>query len=209
MRIIEIFHSLQGEGLSTGERTSFIRTARCNLRCRWCDTPYSFGPGVERSLKSILEEVKGHRTRHACLTGGEPLLQTESVELARALGELGYTTVVETGGSLDISPYVVLPSVHVSLDVKLPSSGMEDQMREENWALLRPTDSVKMVLQDRTDYEAARRLLARQSFPCPVIFQPVWGSPAGVLADWVLEDRLDVRLMLQEHKVLWGDVPGR
>ncbi|HYK93353.1 MAG TPA: radical SAM protein, partial [Thermoplasmata archaeon] len=121
MRIIEIFHSIQGEGPLTGVRTSFIRTARCNLRCTWCDTAYSFGPGVERSIPSIVREVVAHRTRFACLTGGEPLLQRESVELLAALARRGYTTVVETGGSLDVSPYLEIPRVVLSVDVKCPS----------------------------------------------------------------------------------------
>ena len=94
MRVIEVFHSIQGEGLWTGVRTTFVRTARCNLRCRWCDTPYSFGPGRERSLASILAEIARHRTRHVCLTGGEPLLQRESLELVRRCSARGLTTVV-------------------------------------------------------------------------------------------------------------------
>ena len=105
MRIIEVFHSLQGEGPHTGVRTTFVRTARCNLRCAWCDTSYSFGPGRERSVSSILREVARNRTRHVCLTGGEPLLQRESETLVRELGRRGVTTVIETGGSLDVRPY--------------------------------------------------------------------------------------------------------
>ncbi len=209
MRIIEIFHSIQGEGPWTGVRTSFVRTAACNLRCTWCDTPYSFGPGTERSLASILTEVAGHRTQHVCLTGGEPLLQPEGPQLVHSLSEAGYTVVVETGGSLDIRPYQGVSRVHVSLDVKLPSSGMQDRMLEVNWEHLRPEDVVKMVIADRTDYEAAKGFLERHPMPCEVVFQPVWGTPPGRLADWVLSDALDVRVMLQEHKVFWGDVPGR
>src|SRR5579863_8773490 len=125
MRIIEVFHSVQGEGPLTGVRTSFIRTARCNLRCEWCDTTYSFGPGRERSIPSLLAEVRRHRTRYVCLTGGEPLLQRESVELVRRLSERGLTTVIETGGSLDVAPYVGIPRVHLSVDVKAPSSHMQ------------------------------------------------------------------------------------
>jgi 7-carboxy-7-deazaguanine synthase len=209
MRIIEIFHSLQGEGLETGVRTSFVRTARCNLRCTWCDTTYSFGPGTERSIPSILEEVATHRTRHVCLTGGEPLLQSESVDLVRALSRKGYTTVIETGGSLDIAPYQEIPRTHVSLDIKCPSSKMERRMRWKNVEILRPRDTVKLVIADRKDYDYARTFVQEHSVPCPVVFQPVWGSSPTALADWVLEDKLDVRVMLQEHKVLWGDVPGR
>lgn len=209
MRIIEVFHSVQGEGPFTGTRTSFIRTARCNLRCAWCDTPYSFGPGKERSIPSLLREVQGHRTRNVCLTGGEPLLQSESVPLVRALGRKGYTTVIETGGSLDVRPYLDVPGVVLSVDVKCPSSKMESHNRWENLPRLRPTDVVKFVIQDRRDYVYARRTLKQHPSAAQVVFQPVWGSDGGQLADWVLHDRLEVRTMLQEHKVLWGDVPGR
>ncbi len=209
MRIIEVFHSVQGEGPLTGERTSFIRTARCNLRCAWCDTPYSFGPGVERSIPSLLAEVARHRTRFACLTGGEPLLQSESVDLVRALADRELTTVIETGGSLDVRPYLGIPQVILSVDVKCPSSRMEARNRWANLPLLRPTDVVKFVIADRRDYLYARRALRAHPVRAPAVFQPVWGTDAGRLADWVLKDRLNVRVMLQEHKVLWGDVPGR
>ena len=209
MRIIEIFHSVQGEGPLTGYRTSFIRTARCNLRCSWCDTTYSFGPGTERSLPSIVREVAGHHTRFACLTGGEPLLQSESVDLLGRLSERGMTTVVETGGSLDVGPYLGLDRVVLSVDVKCPSSKMQGRNRWDNLPRLRPQDVVKFVVADRRDYLYARKVLRSHRLPGTIVFQPVWGSPAGRLADWVLADRLDARVMLQEHKVLWGDVPGR
>jgi 7-carboxy-7-deazaguanine synthase len=209
MRIIEVFHSVQGEGPLTGVRTSFIRTARCNLRCTWCDTTYSFGPGHERSIPSLLREVASHRTHHVCLTGGEPLLQSESVELVRALSKRGLTTVIETGGSLDITPYLGVPRVVLSVDVKCPASKMQEKNRWENLPLLRAGDVMKFVIADRKDYLFAKRTVGRYRGPATVVFQPVWGTDAGRLADWVLADRLDVRVMLQEHKVLWGDVPGR
>jgi 7-carboxy-7-deazaguanine synthase len=209
MRIIEVFHSLQGEGPFTGHRTSFIRTARCNLRCRWCDTTYSFGPGRERSIASLVREVKRHRTRFACLTGGEPLLQREGPDLLRALSARGYTTVVETGGSLDVTPYLEIPGVVLSVDVKCPSSGMQAHNRWSNLPRLRPQDVVKFVVGDRKDYLYARRVFRERPMPGTVVFQPVWGTPPGRLADWVLHDRLDARVLLQEHKVLWGDVRGR
>ncbi|HEV2316888.1 MAG TPA: radical SAM protein [Thermoplasmata archaeon] len=209
MRIIEVFHSLQGEGPLTGTRTSFVRTARCNLRCSWCDTTYSFGAGEERSVRSVLREVGSHRTRHVCLTGGEPLLQAGSVELVRELSSRGYTTVIETGGSLDVSPYLDLPGVILSVDVKCPSSRMSERNRWQNLEKLRSSDVLKFVIGDRKDYLYARNVLARRKCRAAVVFQPVWGSDAGRLGDWVLHDRLDVRVMLQEHKLLWGEVRGR
>jgi 7-carboxy-7-deazaguanine synthase len=209
MRIIEVFHSVQGEGPLTGERTTFVRTARCNLRCVWCDTKYSFGPGHERSIPSLLAEVRRHQTRYVCLTGGEPLLQSASVELVRRLSARGITTVIETGGSLDVSPYLGLPRVLLSVDVKCPGSKMEARNRWANLPLLRSRDVLKFVIQDRKDYLYARRVVRGYAGPASIVFQPVWGTDAGRLADWVLRDRLNVRVMLQEHKVLWGDVPGR
>jgi len=209
VRIIEIFHSLQGEGPLTGVRTTFVRTARCNLRCAWCDTTYSFGAGRERSITSIVREIARHRTRFVCLTGGEPLLQHESLELVRSLSERGLTTVIETGGSLDVGPYLGVPRVILSVDVKCPSSRMQARNRWENLPLLRDEDVLKFVVQDRADYAYAKRVLRKYRGPATIVLQPVWGSDAGRLADWVIEDRLDVRVMLQAHKLLWGDVPGR
>lgn len=209
MRIIEVFHSIQGEGPQTGVRTSFIRTARCNLRCSWCDTTYSFGPGVERSIPDLLDEVRGHGTREVCLTGGEPLLQNASVELVRALTAKRYRVVIETGGSLDVRPYLGIPGVILSVDVKCPASRMEAKNRWSNLPLLRARDVLKFVIADRKDYLYARKVLRERPSRAQKVFQPVWGSPAGRLADWVLTDRLDVRVMLQTHKQLWGDVPGR
>lgn len=209
MRIIEIFHSIQGEGPSTGVRTSFVRTARCNLRCAWCDTTYSFGPGVERSVPSILAEVRRHGTRHLCLTGGEPLLQRESLELVRTARRRGLEVVIETGGSLDVTPYLGIPGVVLSVDVKGPSSKMEGRNRWANLPRLRRRDVLKFVIADAADYRYARRVLATRPSRAQVVFQPAWGSPVAELAGWVLKDRLDVRVMLQEHKYIWGDVPGR
>jgi 7-carboxy-7-deazaguanine synthase len=209
MRIIEVFHSLQGEGPLTGVRTTFVRTARCNLRCAWCDTKYSFGPGHERSVASIVREVARNRTRDVCLTGGEPLLQQESKTLVTELSRKGVTTTIETGGSLDIRPYLKIPGVHLSVDVKCPSSKMEGRNLWENLPRLRKRDVLKFVIADRRDYLYARKVLKRYSGPSTVVFQPVWGTDGGRLADWVLRDHLNVRVMLQEHKVLWGDVPGR
>lgn len=209
MKIIEVFHSVQGEGPFTGLRTSFIRTARCNLRCVWCDSTYTFGPGRERSVGSLIAEVARHRTRYACLTGGEPLLQHDSPELLDRLAESGTTTVVETGGSLDIAPYLRIPRTILSVDVKCPGSRMDGRNRWENLPKLRDRDVLKFVIGDRRDYLYARRVVREKKVEATVVFQPVWGTDAGRLADWVLRDRLDVRVMLQEHKVLWGDVPGR
>ncbi|HTT26042.1 MAG TPA: radical SAM protein, partial [Thermoplasmata archaeon] len=188
MRIIEVFHSVQGEGPTTGERTSFVRTARCNLRCAWCDTPYSFGPGKSRTIASLLREIAGHGTRFVCLTGGEPLLQAESVDFVRAASGRGLTTVIETGGSLDVAPYLPIPRVILSVDVKCPSSKMEGRNRWANLPKLRRRDVLKFVIGDRADYEYARTVLKERPSRAQVVFQPVWGSSPAALAQWVLDD---------------------
>lgn len=208
MRIIEIFHSFQGEGPRTGVRTAFIRTARCNLRCEWCDTKYSFEEGKEVPIEEILRLTGEYGTKEVCLTGGEPLLQQESLELVRRLSGQGYHTVIETGGSLDIGPYVLIPDVTISLDVKCPTSGMQDTFRRENLGLLRSQDVVKFIIADRRDYDFARDFLTKNPLVSQVVFQPVWGMPVRELAEWTLADRMEVRLMLQEHKYIWGDVRG-
>jgi len=117
--------------------------------------------------------------------------------------------VIETGGSLDVSPFLGVPNVVLSVDVKCPSSKMQERNRWANLPLLRARDVIKFVIGDRRDYLYAKRALRRSRGKATVVFQPVWGTDAGRLADWVLHDRLDVRVMVQEHKVLWGDVPGR
>jgi len=207
--IIEVFHSLQGEGPLTGVRTTFVRTARCNLRCVWCDTTYSFGPGTPRTVTSLLQEIAANRTRYVCLTGGEPLLQREAPAFVRAVSRRGWTTVIETGGSLDVGPYLDIPRVILSVDVKCPSSKMDRRNRWSNLPKLRRRDVLKFVIGDRTDYDYARATLAERPTRAQPVFQPVYGSPVAELAQWVLDDRLDVRVMLQEHKQIWGEVPGR
>lgn len=209
MRITEIFHSLQGEGPDTGRPTTFVRTAGCNLRCTWCDTTYSFGEGTEMSLTDLLSKVKAYPTKHVCFTGGEPLLQGDAIEFVKRLSTEGYRVVIETGGSLDVHPYATMPGVVISLDVKCPSSAMEGRTRMENLSLLRSHDVVKFVVKDRVDYDFAKSVLSQHRPKGEIIFQPVWGSDAARLAAWVLEDGLDVRVMLQQHKHIWGDVPGR
>jgi len=131
------------------------------------------------------------------------------VTLLERLAERGISTVIETGGSLDIAPYLKIPRVILSVDVKCPSSKMQSHNRWTNLPRLRSRDILKFVIADRKDYLYARRVVGRYRGSATIVFQPVWGSDAGRLADWVLRDHLDVRVMLQEHKVLWGDVPGR
>jgi 7-carboxy-7-deazaguanine synthase len=209
MRITEIFNSLQGEGPDTGRPTTFVRTAGCNLRCAWCDTPYSLGEGLPMTVTEVIAKVKTYGTHQICLTGGEPLLQQESLELTRELSRLGFSVLVMTGGSIDVSPYLSIPNVRISLDVKCPSSTMEKRTRVENIPLLRPQDVAKFVIQDRADYDFAKKFLKEHPIASEVVFQPTWGSDSSKLAGWVLGDALGVRVMLQQHKYIWGEVPGR
>ena len=208
MKINEIFYSIQGEGKNAGFPTIFIRTTGCNLRCTYCDTKYAFYEGEEMSLHDIMEKIKKWNCKRICLTGGEPLLQEETPELVDMLLSEGYTISIETNGSIDISD-MAGKNVILSMDIKCPSSGMQDKMRNDNIALLRTCDELKFVIGDRGDYEFAKDVLKKYEPVCEVVMQPSWSvMDAKKLAGWILEDGLDVRLSLQIHKILWGDRKG-
>jgi 7-carboxy-7-deazaguanine synthase len=208
----ELFLSIQGEGTRAGLPCTLVRLTGCNLRCRWCDTPYARQEGAEMDLEDILRRVGELGCPRVEVTGGEPLLQPAALDLLSRLCEAGYQTLLETNGSLDVSP--VDPRVVRIVDVKCPSSGESSMNRWENLRLLNGRDEVKFVLADRADYEFARKVLAEHNLlgRCAVIFSPVGGGapggelPPAQLAEWILADRLDVRLGLQLHKILW---PGR
>jgi 7-carboxy-7-deazaguanine synthase len=175
------------------------------MRCRWCDTEYAFYQGDWRALEEILDAVEQFSCPLVEVTGGEPLLQPGCVPLLAALCDRGYEVLLETGGGLDISD--VDPRVHRIVDVKCPGSGEAQSNHWENLELLTQGDEVKFVLADRTDYEWAREMIARHriSERCPVHLSPVWGELVFQdLAEWVLQDRLPVRIQLQQHKLLWG-----
>jgi 7-carboxy-7-deazaguanine synthase len=209
MEICEIFVSLQGEGTDIGLPTVFVRTARCNLECNWCDTKYSFEPGEERKVKDLVKEVLSFEVARANITGGEPMLQAEEVsELAAGLEKKGMDVLIETNGSIDLDLVKRGPRTRFSLDVKCPSSGMQDRNLFTNISKLGPDDLVKFVIAHQEDYIFARRVLERNPPPCPVVFQPVGGLDLRDLAERVLEDRLDVRVLLQLHRYIWGDTRG-
>lgn len=208
LRVNEIFHSLQGESTYAGIPCAFVRLAGCNLNCAWCDTRYSLSePGRTLDIPMILAAVKPFGAPLAEITGGEPLLQSAAPELARALVREGYTTLVETNGSLDVSvlPY---PVVRI-MDLKPPSSEMNSRNRMANLVHLRRGDEVKIVLADRMDYEWAKTVIQDADYPRGVVttlLSPVQTrlSPA-VLAEWMLADRIPARLNLQMHKFIWPD----
>lgn len=212
MRINEVFKSIQGEGLFIGVPTLFIRTAGCDLRCRWCDTPYALldSQGTTWTLDDIMAEVAKAGTRNICLTGGDPLKQMEdSIELIRRLTGEGCTVVLETSGAYDISALPRSSNLVVSLDVKAPGSGMVDRNLLSNIPFLTSMDQLKFVVADRNDYDFAKAFLRRQPVKCEVILTPVGGKDLGWLAEAVLADGLNARVLPQLHKYLWGDERGR
>ncbi len=210
LRVTEIFFSLQGETSRVGLPTVFVRLAGCPLRCRWCDTPYSFQGGEILDLADILYRVAAWHPRHVTVTGGEPLAQKHCGNLLAALCDAGYDVSLETGGALDIAE--VDPRVCRILDIKPPGSGEAQRNRWENLAALTARDEVKFVLAGREDYEWAKQVMREHGLAerCPVLFSPVYGElQARQLADWMLEDRLPARLQIQLHKALWGEERGR
>ena len=210
LRLTEIFHSLQGEAARTGLPTVFIRLTGCPLRCTWCDTTYSFTGGSAWEIADILAEVARHPTRHVCVTGGEPLAQKECPALLQALCDAGYDVCLETSGALDIS--TIDPRVARIMDLKAPASGECERNLWSNLRHLKAGDEIKIIIADRADYDWAcqQRTQHRLADLCPVLLSPAQGSQdARQLAEWILQDGLPVRLQLQLHKLLWGNMQGK
>jgi 7-carboxy-7-deazaguanine synthase len=210
LRLTEIFFSLQGEGLTAGVPTVFVRLTGCPLRCRYCDTAYAFTGGDWHGCDEILARVGEWPASHVCVTGGEPLTQPNCLGLLTALCDAGYSVSLETSGALDIAG--VDERVSRVVDIKTPGSGEVKRNLWENVALLTPRDQVKFVICDRRDFDWALERVEIHGLAdrCPVFFSPSWEEvEPGELADWILAARAPVRLQLQLHKVLWGDVPGR
>lgn len=204
MRICESFRSLQGEGKKIGVPTYFIRTVGCNLSCAWCDTQYaSTEKGEEVTVEWITEVTKNDRD--ICLTGGEPLLQKDSVELMRRLSDAGKTVVLETNGSVSVKDVPDSENIIISMDIKCPGSGMQDKMCFENIGLLKEKDQLKFVISDGTDLEYAVDVIKKYDPKCEVIFTPVGGMDIEPLAEEVVERRLNVRVLPQLHKIIWGN----
>ncbi len=205
MRVTEIFYSIQGESSFVGQPCVFIRLTGCPLRCTWCDTEYAFYGGSEQSIEYILGKVESYGCRLVEITGGEPLAQSEAFPLITKLCERGYDVLIETSGAIDTA--TVDTRAHVILDVKCPGSGMSDRMHWPNLDRLTMKDEAKFVLAERADYEWARQVLEQRELAtrCTVLMSPVFGSLAPrQLAEWVLADRLPVRLQLQLHKLIWA-----
>ncbi|MDX2226162.1 MAG: radical SAM protein [Verrucomicrobiae bacterium] len=205
LTVNEIYKSIQGESTFAGLPCVFIRLTFCNLRCTYCDTAYAFYDGEKMEMGSILQKVEAFECPLVELTGGEPLLQPGSLPLMAELCRSGKTVLLETGGSLDISP--VDPRVHIIMDLKCPSSGECAQNRRENIGFLRHKDEVKFVIGTREDYEWACGQVREHELQTrvgTVLFSPVFGAlEPKQLVNWILEDQIPVRFQLQMHKVVW------
>jgi 7-carboxy-7-deazaguanine synthase len=205
LTVNEIFYSIQGESSSAGRPCVFVRLTGCDLRCSWCDTPYSFYEGQKRTVEEVLDEVQRHQCSLVEITGGEPLLQEDVYPLMTRLLERGYQVMLETGGHRSIER--VPPEVMRVVDIKCPASGEVDKNLWSNLDTLTARDEVKFVIQDRTDYEYAvdvirqRRLTERAA---TILFSPVHGVlDPQTLSEWMLADHVPARLQLQLHKYIW------
>ena len=209
VKLTETFVSIQGEADAVGWPTFFIRLTGCPLRCVYCDTQYAFHGGEWQTVDALVEAARASGVRHVCVTGGEPLAQKACLELLAALCDAGFEVALETSGAMDVAP--VDARVSRVVDLKTPGSGEAARNRLENLDALGPRDQLKVVVCSRGDYEWARDLLRERGMPaCQVLMSPSWGQvEPRPLAEWILADRLDVRLQVQLHKYLWGDARGR
>ncbi len=211
LTVNEVFFSVQGESTYAGLACVFVRLTACDLRCSWCDTAYAFSEGHKRSVDEVVAAVEGFGCGLVEVTGGEPLLQEDVYPLMERLVSRGFTVLLETGGHRSIAR--VPPAVVAVMDVKCPGSGEAEKVDWENMSRLRAHDQVKFVIRDRADYEFARDTLVRHGLAAraaAVLFSPVHGVlHPRELSEWVLADRLPVRVQLQVHKYIWGaDVRG-
>ena len=209
MKVNEIFYSIQGESSFMGWPCAFIRLTGCNLRCSYCDSEYAFYEGKDMSVAQILDAIAEYPTRLALVTGGEPLLQESVHDLFRQLLERGYTVCVETGGHISLERMDA--RVHKIMDLKCPSSGMMERNHYPNIGYLTRSDEVKFVVGDREDFEWACDIIRFHDLPQKVgtvLFSPVYKKlPYNLLARWVLDCGLNVRMQLQMHRVIWPDIP--
>jgi 7-carboxy-7-deazaguanine synthase len=205
LTVNEIFHSIQGESTHAGRPCVFVRLTACDLRCTWCDTTYAFHEGRKMSVDEVVDRVRAYGCDVVEITGGEPLLQKEVYPLMQRLLDDGRTVMIETGGHL--SAAAVPPAVIRVIDVKCPGSGEAEKNHWANLEELRATDEIKFVIKDRADYDYARDVVTRHDLAArchAVLFSPVHGvQDAKTLAEWVLADRLPVRVQLQTHKFIW------
>lgn len=210
LRITEIFYSLQGETSTVGLPTVFVRLTGCPLRCGYCDTEYAFYGGERKSLDEVVAQVKALNAPWVTVTGGEPLAQRECWPLLSRLCDEGYRVSLETSGAISIED--VDPRVVVIMDLKTPGSGEVGRNLYDNIRHLKRGDELKFVICDRRDYDWAKMRIDEYNLLERVdnlLFSPSYGTLSATdLANWIIEDRLPVRLQLQLHKLLWNDEPG-
>ena len=209
MKIYSIFKSIQGEGLTIGAPTTFIRTSGCPLRCTYCDTPQAFDKGEQMTIDMIMAKVKKFKCSHVCLTGGEPLAQRDAPKLIQRLLDEHYNVVLETNGAMPLDELPCVENLTISMDIKCPSSGESDKMLFSNIELLGPTDQLKFIISDDRDYEYAKEVMARYDLKSEIILTPVGGKDLRSLSEKVLKEGLDVRVLPQLHKFIWGDEDNR
>ena len=210
VKLTEIFLSIQGEADSVGWPTVFVRLTGCPLRCQYCDTAYAFHGGEWFSLEAVEQRVREFGVKRVCVTGGEPLAQKHCFALLVRLCDAGFDVSLETSGAIDVAQ--VDSRVHRVIDIKTPGSGEVARNRLENLDDLRSNDQLKFVICSRDDFEWSREFVQSRNLAqrCVVLFSPSFGQiEPRDLAQWILDERLPVRLQLQLHKVLWGDTPGR
>lgn len=210
LRITEIFFSLQGETRTMGIPTVFVRLTGCPLRCHYCDSAYAFSGGKLMSLSEIIQSIQTYSTRYVTVTGGEPLAQKECLNLLSQLCDLNYCVSLETSGALDISS--VDARVIKVMDVKTPGSGELSKNRLDNFQYLTKQDQIKFVICNRGDYEFAVQCCRQHELlnHCEILFSPSFEQLSATdLANWIIQDAFPVRMQIQLHKYLWGDVPGK
>jgi 7-carboxy-7-deazaguanine synthase len=204
--VYEIYLSIQGESTHVGRPCVFVRLAACDLRCRWCDTPYAFTGGRKMSVDEVVAHVERFECKVVELTGGEPLLQKDVYPLIDQLLARGHQVLIETGGHMPIED---LPDEVVAIvDVKCPGSGESGTMHWPNLDVISKIDEVKFVIADRADFDYAKDVVLRHRLTeraGAVLFSPVFGElEPSVLAKWILDERLNVRLQIQAHKYIWS-----
>lgn len=205
MFVTEIFTSVQGESSWAGKPCTFIRLSGCPLRCRWCDTAYSFKQGQEYSIDALITEVGKSHVKLVEITGGEPLAQADTPILIARLIDAGYEVLLETSGS---EPIENVPSkTNIIMDLKCPGSKMSERNRYENIAFLKPTDEVKFVVASKGDFTWALEKINEFDLKnrCALLISPAWGLvKPDELVEWILESKVDCRLNLQIHKYIWS-----
>ena len=210
LRITEVFHSLQGESVKVGLPTVFVRLTGCPLRCQYCDTAYAFHGGKVIDIDDLVKEITSYHCKHICITGGEPLAQPGVFSLMTRLSDKNLAVSLETSGAMDVAP--VDKRVMIIMDLKTPDSGEDKKNLFENIKHLKINDQIKFVLCSRNDYDWACKIVDEHQLTerVEVLFSPSYQQlNATMLADWILQDRIDVRMQIQLHKLLWNDEPGR